>query len=87
MICIGEGRYRVILQYLHLGSDTLVTITGGEEEHIGAATKLFRTDVDRSGLQSLDEWVRLLHGLPISLISIMVITSDCQSGNRSSILL
>ncbi|MFT7880906.1 MAG: hypothetical protein ABXS91_10990, partial [Sulfurimonas sp.] len=38
MICIGEGRYRVILQYLHLGSDTLVTITGGEEEHIGAAT-------------------------------------------------
>lgn len=38
MICVGEGRYRVALQYIHVGRDILVIITGGEEAHIGAAS-------------------------------------------------
>ena len=38
MIEVGEGRYRVILRSFDVGADQLLLITGGEEEHIGAAT-------------------------------------------------
>jgi len=38
MISVGEGRYRVRLKSYTIGNDRLVIITGGEEEHIGAAT-------------------------------------------------
>lgn len=38
MIEVGEGRYRVMLRSYDIGADQLLLITGGEEEHIGAAT-------------------------------------------------
>ena len=38
MISVGEGRYRVRLKSYKIGNDRLVIITGGEKEHIGAAT-------------------------------------------------
>ena len=42
MIEVGEGRYRVILRSYDVGEDKLLLITGGEEEHIGAATLIER---------------------------------------------
>ncbi len=38
MICVGEGRYSVRLEFYDIGKDMLIVITGGEEDHIGSAT-------------------------------------------------
>ncbi|SFZ99032.1 Conserved protein [hydrothermal vent metagenome] len=38
MIEVGEGKYKVFLRSYDVGQDKLLIITGGEEEHIGAAS-------------------------------------------------
>jgi hypothetical protein len=44
MICVGKGRYGVILEHYQIGRDRLIIIKGGEEEHIGSATLIERGD-------------------------------------------
>jgi hypothetical protein len=51
MIRAGEGRYAVVLTYQKIGSDLLVIITGGEEEHIGSVT----LKEDKDGLQTISK--------------------------------
>ena len=48
MISVGSGRYEIRLATQMIGKDRLVIITGGEEEHIGAATLM-----DKRGMQNL----------------------------------
>ncbi len=38
IISVGKGRYGIKLESYSIGKDMLIVITGGEEEHIGAAT-------------------------------------------------
>lgn len=51
MIRAGEGRYAVVLTSQKIGSDLLVIIGGGEEEHIGSVT----LKEDKDGLQTISK--------------------------------
>ena len=44
MIRAGEGRYSVRLESYNIGKDMLIVITGGEEDHIGAASLIEEKD-------------------------------------------
>jgi len=50
LLSVGEGRYRVEMQYLQVGRDRLFIITSAEEGHIGAVTL-----AEKRGLQTLSK--------------------------------